>query len=59
MKEKNVKIYLDNGFSYEGEILQVMPFSHRWIKIKTKNSEINVNMSKVCAIVYDKKHPNK
>lgn len=58
MEKAKVKIFLDNGYSYVGTIIEVMPLTHKWISIQTINGKITINMDKVCSIIYGQNHPN-
>jgi len=51
-------VYLDNGQSITGELLAIMPFTQKWIKVQTKKSEVQINMQHVTFISYPN-HPLK
>jgi len=51
-------VYLDNGQSITGELLAIMPFTQKWIKVQTKKAEVQINMMHVTFISYPH-HPLK
>jgi len=54
-----VTIYTDDGKSFKGKLLETWPYlNKRWIKIKTKDKEIIINLLAVTSIHYPDSHPN-
>lgn len=55
-----VIVYMEDGKSFKGELIEVFPFgiNKRWIKIKTRGKEIVINLLAVNSIHYPDNHPN-